>query len=85
MEYHVWNTIKSILPSIVNNVVQFNSRLSIDLTKINDWTYKLTMSFNPDHMKPAHEVAFSRKGSETRHPFFTINNVPNKRVFFGLI
>ena len=81
MEYHAWNVIKFIFPSIVNNVVQFNSRLSTDLNKINDLPYKWKMSFNPDHMKPAHEVAFGRKRSETHHPLLTINNVPDKRVF----
>ena len=40
------------------------------------------MSFNTDHMKPAHEVAFSRKRSETHHPLLTINNVPDKRVLW---
>ena len=40
------------------------------------------MSFNIDRMKPAHEVAFSRKRSETHYPLLTINNVTDKRVFW---
>ena len=40
------------------------------------------MSFNSDHKKTAHEVAFGRKRSETHYPLLTINNVPDKRVFW---
>ena len=68
--------------SIVNNVAQTNSQLSSDLTKFNDWAHKWKMSFNPDYKKLAHEVAFSRKRSETHHPFLMINNVSVKRLPF---
>ena len=40
------------------------------------------MSFNPDYKKLALEVGFSRKRSETHHPFLMINNVPVKRLPF---
>ena len=33
------------------------------------------MSFNLDHTKPAHEVLFSRKISDTCHPLFMGKNV----------
>ena len=38
-----------------------NSHLKADLSKINDWSYKCKMSFNPESTKPSHEVIFSRK------------------------
>ena len=31
------------------------------MSKINDWTYKGKMSFNPDSTKPAHQVVLYRK------------------------
>ena len=40
------------------------------------------MSFNSDHTEPVHEVVFSRKRSETRHPGFVINNAPVGHVPF---
>ena len=55
------------LISIVNNITHPNSQLSSDLTQINNWAFKWKMSFNPDYTKPAHEVVFSRKRSETHH------------------
>ena len=62
------------LLSIVKNVAQCNSQLSSDLTKIYDWAYKLKMSFNRDHTKPAHQVVFSRKRRENHHSLLMINN-----------
>ena len=66
--------------SIVNNGAQSNSQLSSDLTKTNDWAYKWKMRFNPDYTKPAHEIVFSCKRSETHHLLLMTNNVPFKRV-----
>ena len=61
--------------SIVNNVAQSNSQLSLDLTKINNWAYKWKMSFNPDYTKLVHEVVFSHERSETHHPLMFLLNV----------
>ena len=66
--------------SIADNLAQYNSQLSFDLTKTNNRAYKLKMSINPNHTKPAHGVVFSRTKSETYHPLLMINNVPTKRV-----
>ena len=71
--------------SIVNNVAQSNSRLSSDLTKINDWAFKWKMSFNPDYTKPAHEVVFSRKRIETCHPLLMIMFLLNVFYFIGIL
>ena len=38
-----------------------NSYLNDDLTKINDWVHKWKMNFNPDSIKTAHDVVFSKK------------------------
>ena len=38
------------------------------------------MSFNPNNSKPAHEVVFSCKRSETHHHLLLINNVPVKNI-----
>ena len=40
------------------------------------------MTFNLDYTKPAHQVAFSHKRSETHHPLLMINDVSIKRVSF---
>ena len=45
-EYHEWNIIKFIFASAVHSVAQFNPRVSTDLTKIDEWTYKWKMIFD---------------------------------------
>ena len=47
--------------SIVNYAAWSNSELSSNLTKVNESTYKSKISFNPDYMKPAHEVVLAVK------------------------
>ena len=71
--------------SIVTNVAQSNSQLNSDLTKINDWAYKWKMNFNPDYTKPAREVVFSRKGSETHHPLLMIMFLLNVFHFISIL
>ena len=39
-------------------------------------------SFNPHYMQQADKVVFSRKRSETHHPWLMTNNVPVKRFLF---
>ena len=56
-----------------------NSHLNNDLSKINDWAYKWKMSFNPNSVKPAHEIVLSRK-KNIHYPPITFNNLPVKHI-----
>ena len=48
--------------------------LNNDPTKINNWTYQLMMSFNPDLSTEAQEVIFSQKIKKPSHPLLIFNN-----------
>ena len=50
--------------------------LNKDLRKINDWAYQWKMNFNPDPLKQAQEVLFSRKIKSQNHPWLHFNNNP---------
>ena len=50
-----------------------------DLKLINDWAYQWKMQFNPDPLKQAQEVIFSRKLKDINHPNLIFNDsVVNK-------
>ena len=67
------------LYSTVTDEALSNSYLNDNLGKINDWTYKWKVSFNPNNTKSAHEVVFSRK-KNVHYPPILFNNLPVKRV-----
>ena len=52
------------------------SNLNSDLQKISEWAFKWKMSFNPDPIKQAQEVIFSRKLIKPRHSLIKFNNIP---------
>ena len=54
--------------------------LNSDLRKINDWAHKWRMSFNPDPLKQATEVLFSKKRSNINHPDLYFNGSKISRV-----
>ena len=63
--------------------------LNNDLIKVNNWTYRWKMSFNPDPLKKAQEVSFSRKIKKPNHPvlilrYYHIIQTPYQK-HFGLI
>ena len=72
--------------SIVNDSILSAAELNSDLSKINDWAHMWRMSFNPDHLKQATEVLFSKKRSIVNHPdlYFNgtkINRLPSQKGY----
>ena len=60
--------------SIVENRANSAINLNEDLNKISNWAYQWKMSFNPDPLKQAQEVIFSKKINKNNHPDITFNN-----------
>ena len=60
--------------SVVHNITDSANLLNSDLSKINEWALQWKMSFNPDPIKQAQEIIFSRKTSKRNHPGLTFNN-----------
>ena len=56
------------------------NELNNDLQKISNWAYQWKMSFNPDPLKQAQEVIFSRKMTKTNHPTLVFNENPVHQV-----
>lgn len=60
--------------SVMDAIEASASKLYNDLIKIQDWTYKLEISFNHDRTKQAQEVICSskdiRKSKKGYHPSF---------------
>ena len=54
--------------------------LNHDLDLISQWAHTWRMSFNPDPLKQAVELTFSRKKNEIDHPVILFNDVPVKKV-----
>ena len=54
--------------SVVENINSTANNLNSDLIKISDWAFQWKMRFNPDPIKQAQEVIFSRKISKIDHP-----------------
>ena len=60
--------------SVVHDKNTSAKELSNDLRKISYWAYQWKMSFNPDPLKQAQEVIFSRKMTKTNHPTLIFND-----------
>ena len=60
--------------SVVHNITDSANLLNSDLCKINEWALQWKISFNPDPIKQAQEIIFSRKTSKRNHPWFMFNN-----------
>ena len=60
--------------SVIHNLNTSAIELSSDLKKINDWTFKWKMNFNPDRSKQAQEIILSRKLKKATHPPLLFNN-----------
>ena len=60
--------------SVVHNITDSANLLNSDLCKINEWALQWKISFNPDPIKQAQEIIFSRKTSKRNHPWLMFNN-----------
>ena len=58
------------------------NKLNQDLQKIASWAYKWKLSFNPDPVKQAQEVIFSRKFTKENHIPISFNNSPIQTTRF---
>ena len=66
----------AILAKIVVNIVANEivaNEINDDLKKIEAWAHQWKMSFNPDPLKQAQEVIFSRKRNKLHHPDIIFN------------
>ena len=61
--------------SVVNNIHTSPATLSQDLKRITNWAFQWKMIFNPDVIKQAQEVIFSRKIKKLLHPTLLFNNI----------
>ena len=52
------------------------SDMNHDLELVRKWAHNWRMSFNPDPMKHAVELIFSKKKSMIDHPVILFNNMP---------
>ena len=60
---------------VVENVDASNIDLSSDLKKIGEWKFQWKMNFNPDPIKQAQELIFSRKVQMINHPPLFFNKI----------
>ena len=54
--------------------------LNNNLSLISEWAFNWKILFNPDLMKPAQEVLFSRKKKTLYHPTLSLNNIQVERA-----
>ena len=66
--------------SVIHDPNLSAAELNSDLRTINDWAHKWRMSFNPDPLKQATEVLFSKKRTIVNHPDLFFNGVKIDRV-----
>ena len=66
--------------SVVNDPVLSANILNNDLMKIQEWAHQWKMSFNPDALKQAQEVIFSRKNIKPNHPVLHFNQTEVNRT-----
>ena len=66
--------------SPVNDIHISANQMNRDLTLINEWAHQWKMQFNPDPLKQAQEVIFSRKIKEINHLDLIFNNRAVNRV-----
>ena len=65
--------------SIANDINVANEEIDNDLKRISEWAYQWKMTLNPDLIKRAQEVIFSRKTAKPFHPQVFFNEVPVER------
>ena len=65
--------------SVVRDLNTSANEINDDLKKIEAWAHQWKMSFNPDPLKQAQEVIFSRKKSKPHHPDIIFNGNPVKK------
>ena len=66
--------------SVVRDLNTSAIEINDDLKKIEAWSHQWKMSFNPDPLKQAQEVIFSRKRNKSHHPDIILNDNPVKKV-----
>ena len=66
--------------SVVHDKNVSANELNNDLRKISNWAYQWKMSFNPDPLKQAQQVIFSRKIIKINHPTLLFNANPVHQV-----
>ena len=62
--------------SVVNDSNISANELNKDLQKISEWAFKWKMAFNPDLIKQAQKVVFSRKLKKSCDLKISLNNTP---------
>ena len=67
--------------SVVRDLNSSGNEFNDDLKKIEAWAHQWKMSFNPDPLKQAQEVIFSRKRNKPHHPDIIFNGDPVKKAF----
>ena len=65
--------------STINSPVISSSNLNENLRKTAQSTYQWKLSFNPDIIKEAQEIIFSRKKKDTNHPDLYFNEARLQR------
>ena len=60
--------------SVVRNITDSTNLLNSNLSKINEWARQWKTGFNPDPIKQAQEIIFSRKTSKGNHSGLMFNN-----------
>ena len=74
--------------SVVRDLNTSAIEINDDLKKTEAWAHQWKMSFNPDPLKQAQEVIFSRKRNKPHHPDIIFNGSPLKKVLtktFGYV
>ena len=61
--------------SVVNDIQSSAATLRNDLTVISNWDFQWKMIFNPDLIKQAQAVIFSRKNKKLLHPCLSFNDI----------
>ena len=61
--------------SVIEDDFKTTEILQKDLTTISKWAHQWKMEFNPDPLKPAQEVIFSRKRNKNNHLPLYYNNI----------
>ena len=67
--------------SVVRDLNTSAIEINDDLKKIEAWAHQWKMSFNPDPLKQAQEVIFSRKRNKPHHPDIIFNGNPVKNIW----
>ena len=68
--------------TIVKNKNESANALNNDLSLISKWAFNWKMLFNPDPLKPAQEILFSRKKKVSIHPVISLNNIQVEKASY---